>query len=89
MKAGKSRARKDESFELKYCERCGGLWLRPAGGRQIYCVACSGEMAELPPSSSEPDRERVPRKRRSQLDDGGSAGYRTDVINPEPLGGLA
>jgi hypothetical protein len=36
-------------FELKYCERCGGLWLRPAGGGQVYCVACGRAMAELPP----------------------------------------
>jgi Zn-finger nucleic acid-binding protein len=36
------------SFELKYCERCGGLWLRPAGGEQIYCVGCGRAMAEMP-----------------------------------------
>ena len=39
------------SLELKYCERCGGLWLRPAGGSQIYCAACGRAMAELPPAS--------------------------------------
>jgi hypothetical protein len=39
------------SFELKYCERCGGLWLRPTGGEQIYCRACGRAMEELPPSS--------------------------------------
>jgi hypothetical protein len=39
--------------ELKYCERCGGLWLRPAGGGQIYCAACGQEMAKLPAASSE------------------------------------
>jgi Zn-finger nucleic acid-binding protein len=40
----------EAQFELKYCERCGGLWLRPMGGGQIYCVRCSREMAKLPPS---------------------------------------
>jgi uncharacterized Zn finger protein (UPF0148 family) len=89
MEAGKSRPTNDESFELKYCERCGGLWLRPVSSGQIYCVACSREMAQLPPSSSEPERERVPRKQRSQVDDSACAGYRTDMINLEPLGGLA
>ena len=34
--------------ELKYCERCGGLWLRPVGGRQIYCPPCIPKMAHLP-----------------------------------------
>jgi hypothetical protein len=40
-------------FELKYCERCGGLWLRPAGSGQIYCVACGSEMEKMPPVSYE------------------------------------
>lgn len=34
--------------ELKYCERCGGLWLRPVGGRQIYCPPCIPKMAQIP-----------------------------------------
>jgi len=42
---------KEMKFELKYCERCGGLWLRPAGGGQVYCVGCAQQMAELPPAS--------------------------------------
>jgi Zn-finger nucleic acid-binding protein len=40
-------------FELKYCERCGGLWLRPAGGEQIYCTGCGREMAKFPAVSRE------------------------------------
>jgi Zn-finger nucleic acid-binding protein len=39
------------SLELKYCERCGGLWLRPAGGGQIYCSSCARQIAEMPPAS--------------------------------------
>lgn len=62
-------------FELKYCERCGSLWLRPTGGGQIYCVACGREMAKMPAISS--DRKgmqgaRVPRGPvRWSVDDGG------------------
>jgi Zn-finger nucleic acid-binding protein len=48
-------------LELKYCERCGGLWLRPVGGEQIYCVACGRAMAELPPASYEIRHAKVPR----------------------------
>jgi Zn-finger nucleic acid-binding protein len=48
------------SLELKYCERCGGLWLRPAGGGQIYCAACGRATAELPPASYEVRNARVP-----------------------------
>lgn len=35
-------------FELKYCERCAGLWLRPKGTITPYCPACEHWMAELP-----------------------------------------
>jgi hypothetical protein len=34
--------------ELKYCERCGGLWLRPKQETEIYCPGCVPQMAELP-----------------------------------------
>ena len=27
-------------LELKYCERCGGLWLRQKGDAQVHCEAC-------------------------------------------------
>jgi Zn-finger nucleic acid-binding protein len=50
-KARESSSANELQFELKYCERCGGLWLRPAGGGQIYCVACGRAMGELPPAT--------------------------------------
>jgi hypothetical protein len=34
-------------LELKYCERCGGLWLRPRGEGQVYCAVCSSEIPDL------------------------------------------
>jgi len=38
-----------EQLELKYCERCGGLWLRPKGSEVVFCAGCIPKMAELPP----------------------------------------
>ena len=35
-------------LELKYCERCGGLWLRVWETEDIYCPACAEEMLDLP-----------------------------------------
>jgi Zn-finger nucleic acid-binding protein len=55
------------SFELKYCERCGGLWLRPVDGEQIYCVACGRAMAELPPASTEAKNRKMPRDARGKF----------------------
>jgi len=34
-------------IELKYCERCGGLWLRRADSTEAYCIACAPEMREM------------------------------------------
>jgi len=51
IKARESSSENELQFELKYCERCGGLWLRPVGGGQIYCGACGRAMAELPAAS--------------------------------------
>jgi len=28
-------------IELKYCERCGGLWLRLQGADGVYCAGCA------------------------------------------------
>jgi hypothetical protein len=27
-------------FELKVCERCGNIWLRPIGRGWVYCSPC-------------------------------------------------
>jgi hypothetical protein len=35
-------------LELKYCERCGGLWLRELGCGEVYCINCMAAMNELP-----------------------------------------
>lgn len=31
--------------ELKYCERCGGLFLRPQAGEVVYCNGCTADLA--------------------------------------------
>jgi hypothetical protein len=35
-------------LELKYCERCGGLWMRTRGTDVVYCAACALEVLDLP-----------------------------------------
>jgi hypothetical protein len=34
-------------LELKYCERCGGLWLRPKGSDLSFCAGCAKALAGL------------------------------------------
>ena len=43
-----------EQLELKYCERCGGLWLRPKGEEEVYCPGCAPKMAEVRVSRRRP-----------------------------------
>lgn len=31
-------------LELKYCERCGGLWLRLIGSDAVFCGSCSRDL---------------------------------------------
>ncbi len=35
-------------FQLKYCERCAALWLRPQNADTPYCPVCEQFMSELP-----------------------------------------
>lgn len=34
-------------LDLKYCERCGGLWLRTRGSPGVYCSFCNQGSEEL------------------------------------------
>ena len=47
-------------LELKYCERCGGLWLRLRGVQDVYCASCAVEIMELPPPSRLATKPRLP-----------------------------
>ena len=35
-------------LELKYCERCGRLWLRQRDTGRVYCEACTTEIPNFP-----------------------------------------
>ncbi len=55
-------------LELKYCERCGGLWVRLQGETEVYCVKCRRQMAGLPRPSAEPStKPRLPRPDRDDV----------------------
>ena len=50
--------------ELKYCERCGGLFLRPYASHLVYCATCEARQAALASPPIEV-RRRASRTRRS------------------------
>jgi ribosomal protein S27AE len=35
-------------LELKYCERCGGLFLRPRADEKVHCEECTAHLAAIP-----------------------------------------
>jgi hypothetical protein len=54
-------------LELKYCERCGGLWLRPQGADGVYCASCRVCLAAMPNlGEASPRKARSRRKARAQ-----------------------
>jgi len=54
-------------MELKYCERCGGLWVRECGGGVVYCEKCQRNLAELP-IPKKPQRVTLPVQRTSLVE---------------------
>jgi hypothetical protein len=53
-------------LNLKYCERCGGLWLRSEGASGVYCGSCSAHFAQRPaPGEVGPLKRRRRRTRKA------------------------
>jgi Zn-finger nucleic acid-binding protein len=50
--------------ELKYCERCGGLWLRPQGTEGVYCGGCEERLETMPDPGEAPSQRSRRRKAR-------------------------
>jgi Zn-finger nucleic acid-binding protein len=88
MKSSSEIAYKEIPLELKYCERCGGLWLRPSESNEVYCSRCAPEMAELPAPISKPAKKRTIR---GAHEDHVNLPYppQNSVLDLEAMGGLA
>ena len=60
MRRDQSGKGKNEiGVELKYCEHCGGLWVRERGAG-VYCNNCQSRVADLPASKKQPGRIILP-----------------------------
>ena len=57
--------------ELKYCERCGGLWLRPQGTDGVYCTSCRVRLAGMP-HPGKPSLGKARRNRRARVQEEGT-----------------
>ena len=76
-------------MELKYCERCGSLWLRESGAGVVYCGSCQVEVAELPVPKKKPKRVKVPMRRHTVVEDYGFESANADEMDLEAAGGVA
>lgn len=78
-------------MELKYCERCGGLWLRPQGADVVYCRGCRESMAAMPRALERPAPEpRQRRERKPREQDFQSLDFQNkDLQNHDPMECLA
>lgn len=42
-----SESPQSRNMGLKYCERCGNIWLRPSGSHRTQCAPCAEAEASL------------------------------------------
>ena len=55
--------------ELKYCEHCGGLWVRKRGAGGVYCDNCQSKVADLPAPTKQPGRLILPVRPHTAVED--------------------
>lgn len=81
-------------MELKYCERCGSLWLRECGAGVVYCGNCQLEVADLPVPKKKPQRVKIPVRGHTVVEefDGGHdyrgsdlGDYVSEAIDPDNM----
>ena len=70
-------------LELKYCESCGGLWLRPKGSQQVECAACATRFKQAFGRPGKGGRAHLPRFRSLELE---SAASEVPECFPESAG---
>ena len=75
---------KESKVELKYCERCGGLWLRREGANGVHCTECSAHFAGRPdPGDAPSESARSRRRRRKRVSNTAET-----AVNPAVIGCL-
>ncbi len=68
MKSDPKDKKGEVRVELKYCERCGGLWVREPGTGVVYCDDCLPKVADLPIPKKKPTSARLPVRPRAAVE---------------------
>ena len=74
--------------ELKYCEHCGGLWVRE-GGAGVYCEKCQPKVADLPIPKKKVGRVGLPVRPRTVVRDDYQLELADEAQDFEAAGGVA
>ena len=84
---GNDNNRHEVRVELKYCEHCGGLWVRERGAGVVFCQKCQAQVDEFPMRKRRSGRVRLPQAVRSVAD-----GYEVseeELRDMDAVGGVA
>ena len=84
----KDSNRKQIRVELKYCEHCGGLWIREGGGG-VYCEKCQAKVADLPVGKKRPGRLVLPVGKRTVVEQYDAERVAEEDRDFEAAGGVA
>jgi hypothetical protein len=81
--------REARPMELKYCEHCGGLWVRERGEQRAYCDKCKTKVEELPAPKKKPGKIKLPVAPRAVVDGYEIESCCWDGLKLEETGGAA
>lgn len=84
----KDRLEKEIGVELKYCEHCGGLYIRECGAG-VYCPKCQAKVADLPAPAPKKSRLVLPVQRSTVIDNTHLITSAPDQTDFEAMGGVA
>jgi hypothetical protein len=87
--SGKNQDKGEVGVELKYCEHCGGLWVRERGAGIVYCEKCQPMVADLPAPKKKPQRIVLPVRPHTAIEDYELEVDGEDVPDFEAAGGAA
>ncbi len=76
-------------MELKYCEHCGGLWVRESGAGVVYCENCLPKVADLPEPRIKHTRINLPVRERTAIEEVAIGMGDNDKMDFEAAGGVA
>ena len=80
---------KQVGMELKYCEHCGGLWVRECGAGTAYCEKCQPKVADLPAAKARGGKPMLPVRPHTAVEDYEFEIELEDLKDLEAAGGVA